>query len=99
LALGDSTYEHYCGAGKRLDRRLEELGAARLAARVDCDVDYHEDAAGWIKAVVAKLTPPAQADNGGAPIRSDGLGSASATPTPAFDKRTPFPATVIENLV
>ncbi|MBN9547648.1 MAG: flavodoxin domain-containing protein, partial [Alphaproteobacteria bacterium] len=99
LALGDSTYEHYCGAGKRLDRRLEELGAARLAARVDCDVDYDEDAAGWIKAVVAKLTPPAQAGNGGATARAVGLGSASATPTPAFDKRKPFPATVIENLV
>src|SRR3546814_8181500 len=24
LALGDSTYEYYCDAGKRLDRRLEE---------------------------------------------------------------------------
>ena len=33
LALGDSTYEHYCEAGKRLDRRLEELGAARLGPR------------------------------------------------------------------
>ena len=38
----------YCEAGKRLDRRLEELGAARLHDRVDCDVDYEEPAAGWI---------------------------------------------------
>src|SRR3546814_1431869 len=30
LALGDSTYEFYCEAGKRLDRRFEKLGAERL---------------------------------------------------------------------
>src|SRR3546814_3019217 len=33
LALGDSTYEFYCEAGKRLDRRFEKLGAERRAAR------------------------------------------------------------------
>ena len=59
LALGDSTYEHYCEAGKRVDRRLEELGAQRLADRVDCDVDYEDAAAAWIAAVVGKLAPAA----------------------------------------
>ncbi|RWG80523.1 assimilatory sulfite reductase (NADPH) flavoprotein subunit [Mesorhizobium sp.] len=99
LALGDSTYEHFCGAGKRLDHRLEELGATRLGARVDCDVDYDEEAASWIKAVVAKLTPPAQAAIGGTLARAAGVQPGSPVSPPVFDKRRPFSATVIENLV
>ena len=42
LGLGDSTYEYYCEAGKRLDRRLEELGAVRLAQRVRWTVQRPE---------------------------------------------------------
>ncbi len=55
LALGDSTYEKYCEAGKRLDSRLEELGATRLSPRVDCDIDYDDPAAGWSEVVVQLL--------------------------------------------
>ena len=55
LALGDSTYEEYCEAGKRIDRRLEELGATRLRERIDCDIDYEEQAASWSEAVVERL--------------------------------------------
>ncbi|KQW21419.1 sulfite reductase [NADPH] flavoprotein alpha-component [Afipia sp. Root123D2] len=97
LALGDSTYERYCEAGKRIDRRLEELGAQRLADRVDCDVDYEDAAAAWIAAVVDSLAPAAQTTvsvaASAAPVRSGT--SAPAT----FDKKTPFQAEVIDNIV
>ena len=58
LALGDSTYEFFCEAGRILDRRLEELGASRLLDRRDCDVDYEADAGQWLDQVLAKLQQP-----------------------------------------
>jgi len=93
LSLGDSTYEHYCEAGKRLDRRFEELGGTRLAERVDCDVDYDEPAAAWTQ-TVAKLFAGDQAASA-APSASPVAAPAAS----AFDKRNPFPAPVIDNIV
>ena len=55
LALGDLSYKQFCQIGKSLDRRLEELGAQRLHERVDCDVDYREQAEAWMQAVVKAL--------------------------------------------
>ncbi|MBB3973963.1 assimilatory sulfite reductase (NADPH) flavoprotein subunit [Hansschlegelia beijingensis] len=92
LALGDSTYERYCEAGKRLDRRLEELGGVRLRPRVDCDVDYDEPAAAWTADVVAKIARKA----GRAAAAADAPRGAGAAAL--YDKRNPFPARVLENL-
>lgn len=93
LALGDSTYEYYCEAGKRLDRRFEDLGAARLAARVDCDIDYEDPAAAWTEAIVAQLA--AEAKTASVPATA----AAAPADTPgAYDKRNPFPAPVVENI-
>lgn len=102
LALGDSTYEHYCSAGRILDERFEALGATRLCDRVDCDVDYDDDAAAWTEQVVGLLTPEsAPAANGavavgGGPI--PGVATDAGAPS-AYGKRHPFQATVLENIV
>jgi sulfite reductase (NADPH) flavoprotein alpha-component len=95
LALGDSTYEHFCSAGRRVDERLEALGATRLLDRVDCDVDYEDDADAWTAAVVEELKSEGAA--GAAPAAAAAPGSAPAAS--AFNKRNPFTAPVIDNFV
>jgi sulfite reductase (NADPH) flavoprotein alpha-component len=37
LALGDSSYSHFCGFGRRLDATLQERGAQPLFARIEAD--------------------------------------------------------------
>lgn len=61
LALGDSTYEHFCTAGLALDRRLEELGAERLLPCVECDVDYKSAAEAWVDKVSGLVPRPSSA--------------------------------------
>ncbi|MCA1652616.1 MAG: assimilatory sulfite reductase (NADPH) flavoprotein subunit [Sphingomonadales bacterium] len=90
LALGDSSYEYFCEAGKRLDCRFEELGATRIAPRVDCDVDYDEPAAVWATEIVDLIATAAK------PMAAP---SPSAFATSSFhDKRNPFDARVVENV-
>ncbi len=40
LALGDRSYQLFCEAGRKLDKRLQALGARPFAQRVECDVDF-----------------------------------------------------------
>ncbi|WP_454793442.1 diflavin oxidoreductase [Mycolicibacterium lutetiense] len=56
LALGDTSYELFCNAGKLLDARLEQLGATRIADRIDVDGYYQEPAAAWTTDLVKQLT-------------------------------------------
>jgi sulfite reductase (NADPH) flavoprotein alpha-component len=95
LALGDSTYEHYCGAGKWIDGRLAELGGTALQARVDCDVDYDDGAAAWVTASVATLEP----HSASAAVTQAAITAPSATADGAFDRQRPFLAPIIDNFV
>ena len=53
LALGDSGYDAFCAAGQRLDGRLEELGATRIAPRYDMDVGERAIGRAWLLEVIA----------------------------------------------
>ena len=95
LALGDTSYDRFCEAGKRLDRRCEELGAARLLDRADCDVDFEENAAVWCSAVLEKLLEARSAPVAASP---GSLLESSASSVARYDKKRPFPAIVLENI-
>tara|TARA_B100000676_G_C17399444_1_gene494237 strand:- start:160 stop:567 length:408 start_codon:yes stop_codon:yes gene_type:complete len=36
-ALGDSSHNIFCGAGKKVDEKLSQLGAKKILDRQDCD--------------------------------------------------------------
>ena len=88
LALGDTGYDGFCQAGKLIDLRLEQLGARRLAPRVDCDVDYEEPAAAFIAATL--------------PLASEKGAAAAPAPVAAekksgWSRKTPYPARLVTN--
>jgi len=57
IALGDSSYPHFCKTGRDFDARFEALGARRVAPRVDCDADYRTSAEAGITSALCALAP------------------------------------------
>ncbi len=55
LGLGDRNYSDFCGASKKFDVRLEELGGHRIIPRAECDVDYESTANRWIENLWVRL--------------------------------------------
>jgi sulfite reductase (NADPH) flavoprotein alpha-component len=55
LALGNTTYDHFCKCGRDFDAALERHGAIRIYPRVDCDVDYKVPAKHWLDGVRVHL--------------------------------------------
>jgi sulfite reductase (NADPH) flavoprotein alpha-component len=91
LALGDTSYDEFCQAGKLVDTRLEQLGAKRLGARVDCDVDFEDAAEAWIAATI----PDAGSVSAAAP-------AAEAPPKKeksGWGRKNPYLSTMLDNHV
>ncbi|AJI81820.1 sulfite reductase subunit alpha [Yersinia enterocolitica] len=82
LGLGDTSYEHFCQAGKDFDNKLAELGAQRLLERVDADVEYQESAQQWRQQIVAALQ---------ARVPAQSAAAVAVTPSGAVDEITSSP--------
>lgn len=94
LALGDTSYEHYCQTGKDFDAAFARLGATALVERADCDVDYDDAADAWIANLLEQLQHEAGAS--GVPTATS-LGTAPAAESATYTRRYPFMAEVLDN--
>ncbi len=94
LALGDYSYANFCKAGVDFDTRLEELGAERVLARVDCDVEYQSAVDSWQGQVIEtfkNLVPKNGAEALPVPVPSPVVEE-------GYDKARPFAAPVLERI-
>jgi sulfite reductase (NADPH) flavoprotein alpha-component len=60
LALGNTTFDHFCKCGRDFDAALERHGATRIYQRVDCDVDYNAPAKQWLDSIMVHLVEDKQ---------------------------------------
>ena len=86
LALGDTSYEEFCAAGKLLDLRMEQLGGKRILERIDCDVDYEEKSSIWISEL-------------GKILGSKDVNLKNEISKEKWNRKQPFSATITKNIL
>ncbi|MBJ8339657.1 bifunctional nitrate reductase/sulfite reductase flavoprotein subunit alpha [Antrihabitans sp. YC3-6] len=113
FAMGDSSYDDFCGHGRAVDTRLSALGAIPLLPRVDSEPDYEEPFRQWLAKVVTALaagatetTPDAPAHSisparavvpRGGVITRPRIRPAVGAPKPFFTRSEPIYAPLVRN--
>lgn len=103
-AFGDSNYDQFCGFGRKLDQRLESLGAQRIADRADCEPDYEELATAWGRRVRDALNPAKVPELVGVSSQTSVASEATslvpdvvAPSKPVFSRKAPYPSRLLLN--
>lgn len=98
LALGDQDFPDFCQAGKDFDHILGQLGANRVADRVDCDFDYEETAEQWITNMLELLTQASSNTNEETPsVENEDV--TIEEPQAPYSKSNHFQAEVLKNTI
>ncbi|MDW3796646.1 assimilatory sulfite reductase (NADPH) flavoprotein subunit [Staphylococcus saprophyticus] len=98
LGLGDQDFPDFCQAGKDFDHILGQLGANRVADRVDCDFDYEETAEQWITNMIELLTQASSNTNEETPsVENEDV--TIEEPQAPYSKSNPFQAEVLKNTI
>ncbi|AFH93015.1 NADPH-dependent assimilatory sulfite reductase flavoprotein subunit [Providencia stuartii] len=96
FALGDSSYEKFCQAGKDFDTQLAQLGAKPLLARIDADVEYQAIADAWIEELsqLLKARVPTQSTH---QLVAAQVGSVDEIHSSPYTKTSPLTASLSVN--
>jgi sulfite reductase (NADPH) flavoprotein alpha-component len=89
FALGDHNYENFCKFGAELDERLETLGATRLHARAESDVEVDAPFEAWKAGLWSKLEGKLESAAAAAPV-------AVKDPEQVHTRDNPFHAALVE---
>ncbi|TXH98352.1 MAG: assimilatory sulfite reductase (NADPH) flavoprotein subunit [Rheinheimera sp.] len=98
LGLGDTSYEFFCKTAVDFDEQLAALGAKRLFARADLDVDYADAAASWQQGALDVFSPLLKAAGAGSAqvIAWPGSTATAGSHSP-YDKQHPATAELSAN--
>lgn len=94
LALGDSSYELFCHTGKEIDERLASLGAQSISPRIDCDVDFNEDASRWHQDLLPRVKDTLSSNITALPTAS--TANQSPNLVSSYSRNKPYVAEVLQ---